>query len=103
MNVEKKTPKGCLYACSSQFYEKKIVCDFFYQKRIPFLRMTMYLVFEKKQNTLNLLFNSRVNLNNAMKRIICDLCMPHAFFTGTFNCLAKEIFFTQDCENSKKC
>ena len=51
------------------------------------------LGFSRKNKTLlNLLFNSRVNLNNAMERIVCDLCMPHAFFTGTFNCLAKKTF-----------
>ena len=39
-----------------------------------------------------------------MKRIVCDLCMPHAFFTGTFLIAwQKKTFFTQDCENSKKC
>ena len=51
----------------------------------------MYLVFEKT-NILKLL-NSHVNLStsfNAMKRIMCDLCVSYAFFIGTF--------FTQDCE-----
>ena len=53
--------------------------------------MTVYFVFEKT-NILKLL-NSRVNLSmsfNAMKRIVCDLCVSYAFFIGTF--------FTQDCE-----
>ena len=86
-------------------FMKKIVCDFFYQKKNkPFLRMTMYLVFREKNKTLlNLLFNSRVNLNNVMKRIVCDLCMPHTFFTGTFNSLAKKNFLREIVKIQKKC
>ena len=56
------------------FTKKKSYVTFFIKKKTFFLRMTMYLVFREKNKTLlNLLFNSRVNLNNAMKRIVCDL------------------------------
>ena len=61
------------------------------------LRMTMYLVFEKT-NILKLL-NSHVNLStsfNAMKRIVCDLCVSYAFFIGTFLCkIVKKIDCTK--------
>ena len=58
------------------------------------------LGFSRKQTFLNLLFNSRVNLNNAMKRIVCDLCVPYALFIGT--CWQKK-FLMQDCEKKNRC
>ena len=85
-------PKGCLYACASQFHEKKIVCDFFIKKKKLYHFMHDYVLgFSRKQTFLNLLFNSHVNLNNAMKRIMCNLCVPYALFIGT--CWQKKIFF----------
>ena len=79
--------------------EKKSYVTFFSKKNTIFTHDYVLGFSRKNKTLLNLLFNSRVNLNNAMKRIVCDLCMPRAFFTGTFNCLAKKKFFTQDCEN----
>ena len=73
-----------------QVHEKKsyLTLVFFIKNKTSLhiiLRMTMYLVFEKT-NILKLL-NSRVNLStsfNAMKRIMCDLCVSYAFFIGIF-------------------